>query len=165
MNGEIQGTALLWRERGQWRLMLKAPDWVLGDLQRQMSEMTHPAGLFMTSSAHGENGWEFVAFSTWNGGIGGGEPLSGGKRIISLSTEKQWRENIARGYPSSKTQTEIENFFEPIRAAMFDEEVREDALTEMLEDVKDKLNHQAYAIEALQARLAAASMPTEIPCP
>ncbi len=84
MDTRIQASVELWRENGQWKMTLRAPDWVLRDLSRTMEAQTHPQVLVMASSMYRDGICEHIYFTTWGGGAIGGDPLGTGKKVIQL---------------------------------------------------------------------------------
>jgi hypothetical protein len=80
----IQGSVELWREDGQWRLLLHAPAWVLQDIQDTMGAQTHPQVLVLASGSYSNGRYENLHFTTWGGGAIGSPPEVDRQRVVTL---------------------------------------------------------------------------------
>jgi len=52
MESRIQGKVAIWREHGEWRLLIHAPRWVIGDISDDLSK----GGVLRQANMGGEGG-------------------------------------------------------------------------------------------------------------
>jgi hypothetical protein len=81
MTDHIQGNVELWREKGQWRMLLHAPSWVLNDLVDTMRAQGHPQVLVLANYGGSMLTGMSALFVTYGGGPIGSEPPTDGTRL------------------------------------------------------------------------------------